>query len=69
MVEVFRTNVKEVTEADQIIKQLQSQSPLCSVNFDLEDCDCILRIEGTNIDMHSIKDMLLRMGYECEALM
>jgi len=46
MVEIFKTNVEINTDANAIVSILQRQFPDCKINFDLEDCDRILRIEG-----------------------
>ncbi len=55
MVEVFKTNVSEEKDAAQLLKQLQNASAQYKVNFDLDDCDRILRIESTeNIEFQNV---------------
>ena len=46
MVEVFKTNVQGCEESKQLIQKLLEHFPCCTINFDLEDCDNILRIES-----------------------
>lgn len=59
MVEVFKTNVITKQQAEKIIKTLQILLPLAKINFDLEDCDNILRIEDANIHTAVIIEYLL----------
>jgi hypothetical protein len=44
MVEVFKTDVELQAHADMLANQLRSAFPGYKVNFDLEDCDKILRV-------------------------
>ncbi|MEM9142490.1 MAG: hypothetical protein AAGA86_05840 [Bacteroidota bacterium] len=37
-------------------------------NFDLEDCDNILRVEAQDLDAHSIEMLFDRLGFLCEEL-
>ena len=37
-------------------------------NFDLEDCDNILRVESNFIATNNISEMLNAHGYECDVL-
>lgn len=69
MVEVFKTNVQEVAESKKIIGQLLEHFPQNKINFDLSDCDKILRIEGENICTESITQLLSSIGYYCEVLL
>jgi hypothetical protein len=43
-VEVFKTNVGNQRTANHL-KLLLERLPACKINFDLEDCDNILRIK------------------------
>ena len=45
-IEIFRTDVNDVYRADELIQLLKIHLPDCQINFDLEDCDKILRIKG-----------------------
>jgi hypothetical protein len=46
MIEIFKTNVQNKTQARQIINLLQSMFSEAAINFDLHDRDKILRIDG-----------------------
>jgi len=49
MVEVFKTNVRNTREAKRVIQKLAEEFPKHKINFDLSDCDRILRIQGNDI--------------------
>lgn len=68
MVEVFKTNVHQAEESEMIIQKLAEYFPDNKINFDLEDCDKILRVEGTNIFTGKIMELLNSEGYSCEIL-
>ena len=67
-VHVFRTNVEETQQADLIIRDLNRFLDLGHVNFDLDDCDNILRIEANELTNGQIEFLLKNLGYSCEAL-
>lgn len=69
MIEVFKTNVLFQKDALQIVDSLEKIMTHAKINFDLEDCDKILRIEGTNTFKNKyIMSFLERLGYNCEIL-
>lgn len=68
MVEVFRTNVEELAASKNIIDQLLIHFPGNEINFDLDDCDKILRVEGENIHPGAIIQLVADYGYECQLL-
>jgi hypothetical protein len=43
-VEVFKTNVADPNQAKWLVDQIERNFTGCKVNFDLDDCDRILRI-------------------------
>ena len=69
-VEVFRTSVPDATEASLLLRQLRTRFPDWIMNFDLSDCDRVLRVEspGATIDYGYIENLLQRNGYHCEPL-
>lgn len=67
MVEVFKTNVEDKIIADKITAELQMLFG-GNVNFDLDDCDKILRIENEVILTEKISEVLICKGYTCEVL-
>jgi hypothetical protein len=56
MVEIFRTNVNNRRLADRVLKTLRANLPAYRFNFDLDDCDRILRAqsEGAAIETTSV---------------
>lgn len=68
MVEVFKTNIKKKKEAEVLAKKLSSSFPLIKIDFDLEDCDKILRIEGKRFSSVKIIKLLHASGYFCRVL-
>ncbi|MEO6348278.1 MAG: hypothetical protein ABIO60_10265 [Aquaticitalea sp.] len=68
MIEVFKTNITEEAIAESILKELIAFMPNSTINFDLEDCDNILRV--TNCSFHATEVILVlnKNGYECQIL-
>jgi hypothetical protein len=69
-VEIFKTNICNVNQASRVIQLLSDQFPEYKVNFDLDDCDRILRIETVfgAINDALIKQLLASAGYFCQEL-
>ena len=68
MVEVFKTDVFEEERSIIIVRKLLDFFPDNKINFDLEDCDKILRVEGKNIVSEKIMEILKQEGHLCEIL-
>lgn len=68
MVEVFKTNIYEVEKSRIIFQKLQKHFPENQINFDLGDCDKILRVEGKNVLPGKIIEILKEEGLFCEIL-
>ncbi|WP_426583544.1 hypothetical protein [Mucilaginibacter sp. R-33] len=68
MVEVFKTNVEDPAQAAKLVGLLQKRITNSSVNFDLEDCDKVLRIEGPDVSPQSVVGILKDYGYKCQPL-
>lgn len=68
MVEVFKTNVNNKWSANWLVEKLQQHFPDHKINFDLDDCDKILRVEGIYLLAEKIKMLLNENGFMCEAL-
>jgi hypothetical protein len=67
-VEVFKTMVTYKKDADTVLKLLLNKYPNLKINFDLDDCDKILRVEGDGIEPEKIIELLTINGYPCEIL-
>lgn len=70
VVEVFKTNIKNPDTAQLIIEKLKELLPGTKINFDLEDCDCILRVETvcSEIDVNEIMHFIRELNFEIEVL-
>jgi len=68
MVEVFKTNVRSIRKAKLIIQKLAEEFPNHKINFDLSDCDRILRVQGNNILERKIISIVTSLHYNCEIL-
>lgn len=68
MVEVFKTNITEESQAAEIISLLSHHLPACIINFDLKDCDNILRVKGDNFCTRQIITLLTAFGFSCNLL-
>lgn len=68
MIEVFKTNICEIEKSDIIFRKLHKHFPENKINFDLDDCDKILRVEGANILSEKIIAILKEEGHLCEIL-
>jgi hypothetical protein len=67
-VEVFRTTVPDHAGASVICGVIRERFPAWVVNFDLDDCDRVLRIKGEGISASLIIDCVRANGFECEML-
>ena len=68
MVEVFKTNVTADADADLLITELHKAFPSYKVNFDLDDCDRILRVKSISADINPFPIMLLLQDFGFKAM-
>ncbi|MDQ6527776.1 hypothetical protein [Flavobacterium sp. LHD-85] len=68
VVEIFKTNIQEESDRDYVIAVMQNQFPDYKINFDLEDCDKILRIEGVDLQYDNVVNHVSGLGYTCVRL-
>ncbi len=70
MVEVFKTDVNETEHARILLHEIGNRFTGYEVNFDLEDCDRILRVKASNgvIDTSALIELLKGFGYHAEIL-
>lgn len=69
MVEVFKTNVEQTEQSELLISEIIRHVPNSQINFDLEDCDKILRIEAESISNETIIELLQKNGFQAEVLL
>ncbi|CAM4419020.1 hypothetical protein SAMN06265348_12218 [Pedobacter westerhofensis] len=65
---IFKTSVVTQKQVLQLKPLLKALPLIAEHNFDLDDCDNILRIVSTELKPHIICDLLNTEGYSCEPL-
>jgi hypothetical protein len=70
MIEVFKTNVTEQHHANMIVDRIHHAFTDHQANFDLEDCDKILRVKCTGgiISSPCLIALLQNLGFNAEVL-
>ncbi|MBS1513080.1 MAG: hypothetical protein JST86_19745 [Bacteroidetes bacterium] len=68
MVEIFKTNVIKKTQSKMLLDILSAAFPLCKINFDLSDCDKVLRVEGEQMEVSRIMILVNENGFICEVI-
>ena len=68
MVEAFKTNVQKKAQSKMLLCMLSEAFPSFKINFDLSDCDKVLRVEGDNIEASRIMILVKEYGFKCEIL-
>ena len=68
MVYVFKTSVKYKKQIKKVAQELNKMKEIQEWNFDLEDCDKILRIVARNLNSVLICNLLNSLGIYCEEL-
>ena len=68
MVEVFKTNIEKKSQSKKLLCILTETFPSFKINFDLSDCDKVLRVEGNNIEALRIMILVKEHGFKCEIL-
>ncbi|GAC1303400.1 MAG: hypothetical protein NVSMB24_09340 [Mucilaginibacter sp.] len=65
---VFITNIDTPNQVSAVKPLLTGMPEINDWNFDLDDCDNILRIEAGNISARDVEALLQTAGYECREL-
>lgn len=68
MVEVFKTNIQKKAQSRILYGALTAAFPACKINFDLTDCDRVLRVEGDDVEAMRIMIVVNEYGFTCEVL-
>jgi len=70
MIEVFKTNVQEQKHAAAIVNEIHEQLNNCHANFDLQDCDNILRVKSASgeVPVTMLFEIVNKYGYRAEVL-
>ena len=69
MVEIFKTNMQSVEQSIKLLTEIKANFPKLNVNFDLEDCDKILRVKGDEIPIDEIEEFVLLEGCFCQVIL
>ncbi len=68
MVEVFKTNVMDCMQAERMLAELVIHFKESRINFDMHDCDKILRVEANKVVPEKIIKVMNNHGYQCMVL-
>ena len=68
MIYVFKTSVKTKVQVKRLKPHIDQALPRVKWNFDLVDCDNILRIDSEDDIVPTIIDFLKNHNYHCEEL-
>lgn len=70
MIEVFKTNVESQDHAAKLVDEIQRNFDGYKANFDLQDCDKILRVKtaSASIESDCVINFLKDFGFEAEIL-
>jgi hypothetical protein len=68
MIEVFKTNIESESHAEEIISAIHCFFKNSTANFDLEDCDKILRIKSVHEHIESSNMIVFLANYGCDAI-
>jgi hypothetical protein len=68
MIYVFKTSVKTKIQVKKITPHIDKLLPKAKWNFDLQDCDKILRIDSEENSILPIINLLKNHKFHCEEL-
>lgn len=69
-IEVYKTNVDEISSARMILDEIRKSHPNSEPSFDLEDCDNVLRIkDSSGVDRSIIEDIIQNHGFYLDSLL
>lgn len=67
MIEVFKTNITCPEKAKQLVEKIHENFAGYKANFDLDDCDKILRVVCSNGNMATVHFINWLKNFECHA--
>ena len=65
---VFITNIEKQEQVSEVKPLLTAVAAINDWNFDLDDCDNILRIEAEDLCPRFIESLLQTAGFDCREL-
>ena len=68
MVEAFKTNIHKEAQSKMLLSILAEAFLSFRINFDLSDCDNVLRVEKDNLEASIIMILVKEHGFNCRLL-
>lgn len=68
MLEIFKTNVQEESDAKKLVQILKGVIPNAIINFDLNDCDKVLRVEAELVSTDEVITIINSSGFSCKVI-
>ena len=70
MIEIFKTNIEQPDQALAVLRRIKETYGAYAANFDLQDCDHILRVESIHgdVDRRALIKLVNGMGFHAEVL-
>ena len=65
---IFKTNITTAYQAGQVHPLLSSLPHIEQYNFDLEDCDHILRVVSNGVQPETVCELMGKAGFSCEEM-
>jgi hypothetical protein len=65
---IFKTSVEKQKHVEKLLLSLKALPPVTQCNFDLDDCDNILRVVSTDLQPQIICQLLNDKGFNCETM-
>ncbi|HTI61422.1 hypothetical protein [Mucilaginibacter sp.] len=65
---IFKTNVTSKRKVSKVRALLTSVAAIKQWNFDLEDCDKVLRIEANGLNTGYVESLLNTAGFHCQEM-
>lgn len=65
MISIFKTNISTKGKAKYATPTIDKITEIQNWNFDIEDCDHILRIESENSISNKVIQELKKLGFKC----
>ena len=68
-IDIFKTNVQNNKQARMVTGLLKVNFTKAEINFDLEDCDRIMRVKRNDVfEPAAITRYIRKLGFRCEEL-
>ncbi|MBA2249787.1 MAG: hypothetical protein H0W12_06300 [Chitinophagaceae bacterium] len=65
---IFRTNIRDKKQVATVGRHIINEQQITKWNIDLNDVDCVLRVETPGLHPKSIESLIQKAGHNCEEL-